>query len=161
MRQLLLSSLTLCAYNRQIKFEIISSHSTVVSKTHFISRLSDHTNIRSAVWKSWKRWPFIRSRPMNACTDGRKVSNESTTFAKSSLNCCEICEKWVLKTVIEEMKIIEKQIIWMHFYQVIVQLWRILFVTDECRLLSGDSPDVSSLLCEAMAGLQDRPVLFR
>ncbi|XP_064638798.1 conserved oligomeric Golgi complex subunit 6-like [Lineus longissimus] len=32
---------------------------------------------------------------------------------------------------------------------------------NECRTLSGDSPDVNALLCQAMEGLQDRPVLFR
>ncbi|XP_074655398.1 conserved oligomeric Golgi complex subunit 6-like isoform X2 [Tubulanus polymorphus] len=32
---------------------------------------------------------------------------------------------------------------------------------NECRALSGDSPDISSLLCQSMEALQDRPVLFR
>ncbi|XP_078686583.1 conserved oligomeric Golgi complex subunit 6-like [Branchiostoma floridae x Branchiostoma belcheri] len=31
----------------------------------------------------------------------------------------------------------------------------------ECRLLTGDSLEVSPLLCQAMSALQDRPVLFR
>ncbi|OWF39301.1 conserved oligomeric Golgi complex subunit 6-like [Mizuhopecten yessoensis] len=32
---------------------------------------------------------------------------------------------------------------------------------NECRMLTGDSPDVSSMLCQAMEALEDRPVLFR
>ncbi|KAK7496642.1 hypothetical protein BaRGS_00012049 [Batillaria attramentaria] len=32
---------------------------------------------------------------------------------------------------------------------------------NECRLLTGDSPDISPLLCQAMQALQDRPVLFK
>ncbi|KAK2156367.1 hypothetical protein LSH36_215g03002 [Paralvinella palmiformis] len=31
----------------------------------------------------------------------------------------------------------------------------------ECRLLSGDSPDISNKLCQAVEAIQDRPVLFR
>ncbi|KAF6022935.1 COG6 [Bugula neritina] len=31
----------------------------------------------------------------------------------------------------------------------------------ECRLVTNDSPDISSTLCEAMAALQDRSVLFK
>ncbi|XP_062578733.1 LOW QUALITY PROTEIN: conserved oligomeric Golgi complex subunit 6-like [Saccostrea cucullata] len=32
---------------------------------------------------------------------------------------------------------------------------------NECRTLTGDSPDVSPMLCQSMEALQDRPVLFR
>ncbi|KAL3852068.1 hypothetical protein ACJMK2_015756 [Sinanodonta woodiana] len=32
---------------------------------------------------------------------------------------------------------------------------------NECRMLTGDSPDISPVLCQAMLALQDRPVLFR
>ena len=33
--------------------------------------------------------------------------------------------------------------------------------TDDCCLLTGDQPDISSKLCQAMEALQDRPVLFK
>lgn len=32
---------------------------------------------------------------------------------------------------------------------------------NECRTLTGDSPDISPMLCQSMEALQDRPVLFR
>ncbi|XP_033746599.1 conserved oligomeric Golgi complex subunit 6-like [Pecten maximus] len=32
---------------------------------------------------------------------------------------------------------------------------------NECRMLTGDSPDMSSMLCQAMEALEDRPVLYR
>ena len=32
---------------------------------------------------------------------------------------------------------------------------------DDCCLLTGDQPDISSKLCQAMEALQDRPVLFK
>lgn len=38
-------------------------------------------------------------------------------------------------------------------------LWIVL--VDECRTLTGDSPDISTMLCQSMEALQDRPVLFR
>ena len=38
---------------------------------------------------------------------------------------------------------------------------RTLCVTDECRSLTSDSPDVSNQLCQAMVALQDRPILFK
>jgi hypothetical protein len=37
----------------------------------------------------------------------------------------------------------------------------LISVSDECRLLTSDSPDVNSQLCLAMKALQDRPVLFK
>jgi len=36
-----------------------------------------------------------------------------------------------------------------------------VYVSDECRMLSGESPDISPVLCQAMLALQDRPVLFK
>ena len=33
--------------------------------------------------------------------------------------------------------------------------------SDDCRTLTGDSPDITPMLCQAMEALQDRPVLFR
>lgn len=32
---------------------------------------------------------------------------------------------------------------------------------NECRMLTGEAPDMSPLLCQAMMALQDRPVLYR
>ena len=37
----------------------------------------------------------------------------------------------------------------------------IFFFADECRMLTGEAPDMSPLLCQAMMALQDRPVLYR
>ncbi|XP_060599820.1 conserved oligomeric Golgi complex subunit 6-like isoform X2 [Ruditapes philippinarum] len=32
---------------------------------------------------------------------------------------------------------------------------------NECRMLTGEAPDISPILCQALLALQDRPVLFR
>ncbi len=39
--------------------------------------------------------------------------------------------------------------------------WAGLAFADECRLQTQDSPEIPSVLCQALEGLQDRPVLFR
>ena len=40
-------------------------------------------------------------------------------------------------------------------------LSQLLCCVDDCCLLTGDQPDISSKLCQAMEALQDRPVLFK
>lgn len=37
----------------------------------------------------------------------------------------------------------------------------LVFFLAECRLITNDSPEIGSMLCEAMAALQDRTVLFK
>ena len=95
-----------------------------------------------------------------------------------SCSCCAACIV-TFCTVLMYCTLLD--VIWNYYYInrhivafILHFVWRVLIIVvcaewirklclsvDDCCLLTGDQPDISSKLCQAMEALQDRPVLFK
>jgi hypothetical protein len=62
-----------------------------------------------------------------------------------------------MKDYIDGYKVKKKQNL---FFFIIVFIKKISFI-GECRLLTGESPEISTLVSEALEGLKERQVLFK